>query len=94
MLAVIVAALGVFSLGVAAVLSSAGDRRGYRRALVAAVALAVVAAGIGIAGIVRWRDCVKGFRGNDFRVTEDVNPDGSARTERCPQRVLGVRDPF
>jgi hypothetical protein len=95
MVAVVLAVLGVLALGVAAVLKGADNRRGSRLALASSIALVMLGAGLAIAGAIRWRDCFRGSGGNYFRVTGTFNEhSGFTPTERCPQRLLGVRDPF
>jgi hypothetical protein len=95
MVAVVLAALGVFGLGVAAVLKGAGDRRGFRLALATSIALVGIGGGLAIAGAIRWHDCFRGAGGDYFRTIGTFNEhSGFTPTERCPARVLGVRDPF
>jgi hypothetical protein len=94
MLALIAAALAVFSLAVAAVLTNNGSRRGFRRAMVAAVLFAAVGAGLGIVGTIRWRHCHRGGLTVDFRTAPGTHLGTYRNIEECPSATLGLRDPF
>jgi hypothetical protein len=85
--AVALFALALFALGVAAVMGVLHDRRLALVAVVAAITLAVAAGGLAIAGAVRWRGCFRGANGVDVRAVGNT-------TAICPQRTLGIRDPF
>jgi hypothetical protein len=93
MLAVTAGALALFTLALAAVLSRAGAKQGFRLAVAAAIALAVSGAGLAIAGAIRWRDCYR-THGQSIRPTPGRTDSSGRSYEQCPERTLGLRDPF
>jgi membrane-bound metal-dependent hydrolase YbcI (DUF457 family) len=88
MIAVTLFALALFVLAVAAVLTRSKDRAHARSALIVAVALALLAGGLSIAGAVRWSGCFRGPNGVYIRATH------SGGTRVCPDTTFGLRDPF
>jgi uncharacterized membrane protein YidH (DUF202 family) len=94
MLAVIAGALAVFCLGLAAVLARRDSRAGFQAAIAAAIVLAIVGAGIAVAGAIRWRGCFHASGNRVIRATGGFDENGDPDFEACPERALFVRDPL
>jgi hypothetical protein len=95
MVASILFLLAIFALAVAWVVRGGGDLVAYRRALRVSVALAVMAAALGIAGAVRWSDCIQVAGTSNYLRANGRDRDGNTITQRCARPgVLGIRDPW
>jgi hypothetical protein len=91
MIAVIAGALALFCLGLAAVATG----RGRKWAIGAAIACAVIGTGLAVAGAIRYADCKRSPRGwyNPNKQHLDRETD-QVTFEDCPNRLLGISDPF
>jgi hypothetical protein len=95
MVASILFVLALFALAVAWVVRGGGDLVAYRRALRVSVVLAVIAAAMGIAGAVRWSDCIQVAGTSNYIRASGHDPNGNTISERCARPgVLGIRDPW
>jgi uncharacterized membrane protein YidH (DUF202 family) len=64
-----------------------------RRLVVIAAVVVLIGVGLAVWGQERWKDCYHVPTG-DWRRTGPVLPGGARATERCPDRVLGMRSPL